>query len=90
MPLLFESGLTAGLDDIVVVWVPAELQVARAVSRGLREEDARARLGVQMPIDVKREQATVVIDNSGSEAETRAQVEAFWKRALAPRGGEGG
>jgi dephospho-CoA kinase len=79
IPLLFESGLTAGLDDIVVVWCPVETQVARAVGRGLREADVRARIASQMPLDDKRERATMVIDNSGSKEDTRAQVEAFWR-----------
>lgn len=79
IPLLFESGLTAGLDDIVVVWSPVETQVARAVGRGFREDDVRARVAAQMPLDEKRKRATVVIDNSSSLDETRAQVEAFWR-----------
>jgi dephospho-CoA kinase len=79
IPLLFESGLTAGLDDIVVVWSPVETQVARAVGRGFREDDVRARVAAQMPLDEKRKLATVVIDNSSSLDETRAQVEAFWR-----------
>src|ERR1700694_2381110 len=78
IPLLFESGLTVGLDEIVVVWAPVEAQFARAVARGGRGEDIRARIKAQMPLDQKRAQATVVIDNSGSEPETRAQVQAFW------------
>jgi len=83
IPLLFESGLTAGLDDIVVVWCPPETQVARAVGRGLREEDVRARIAAQMPLDEKRERATAVIDNSGTPDQTRAQVEVFY-RGLRP------
>jgi dephospho-CoA kinase len=79
IPLLFESGLTAGLDDVVVVWSPVETQVVRAVRRGFREDDVRARVAAQMPLDEKRKRATVVIDNSGSLDETRAQVEAFWR-----------
>jgi dephospho-CoA kinase len=84
IPLLFESGLTAGLDEVVVVWAPVETQFARAVARGGHGEDIRARIKAQMPLDAKRAQATVVIDNSGSETETRRQVEAFW-RGLATR-----
>jgi dephospho-CoA kinase len=80
IPLLFESDLTAGLDDIVVVWSPMETQVARAVGRGLREDDVRARVAAQIPLDDKRKRATVVIDNSGSLDHTRAQVQAFWRR----------
>jgi dephospho-CoA kinase len=90
IPLLFESGLTAGLDEIVVVWCPPETQVIRAVSRGLREEDVRARLRAQMPIDEKRAKATTVIDNSGSRAETKTQVQSFWQQTLGPVGGEAG
>jgi dephospho-CoA kinase len=80
IPLLFESGLTAGLDEIVVVWAPVEEQFKRAVGRGVRGEDARARIKAQMPIDEKRDKATVVIDNSGSKEKTRGQVEKFWRR----------
>ena len=79
IPLLFESELTAGLDDIVVVWSPVEAQFQRAVRRGGRGDDVRARIKAQMPLDDKRAQATVVIDNSGSEASARRQVEEFWK-----------
>ena len=79
IPLLFESGLTAGLDDILVVWASVETQFARAVARGGRGDDIRARMKAQMPLDEKRAQATVVIDNSGSKTDTRRQVEAFWR-----------
>lgn len=80
IPLLFESGLTAGLDDIVVVWAPVEEQFKRAVGRGLRGEDVRARIKAQMSLDDKRAKATVVIDNSGSKEETVRQVAEFWSR----------
>jgi dephospho-CoA kinase len=79
IPLLFESGLTAGLDDILVVWAPVETQFARAVARGGRGDDIRARIKAQIPLDEKRAQATVVIDNSGSKTDTRRQVVAFWR-----------
>jgi dephospho-CoA kinase len=79
IPLLFESGLTAGLDDILVVWASVETQFARAVARGGRGDDIRARIKAQMPLDEKRARATVVIDNSGSKTDTRRQVEAFWR-----------
>ena len=79
IPLLFESGLTAGLDEVVVVWAPVEEQFKRAVARGLRGGDVRARINAQMPLEEKRAKATVVIDNSGSKEKTRRQVDDFWK-----------
>jgi dephospho-CoA kinase len=82
IPLLFESGLTAGLDEIVVVWAPVEEQFRRAVARGLRGDDVRARIKAQMPIEEKRSQATVVINNAGSKEQTRRQVEELWKTVL--------
>lgn len=78
-PLLFETGLDAGVAETVVVWVPRQLQVQRAVGRGMDEADVRARIGAQMSLDDKRGWATHVIDNSGSIEATRRQVEAFWQ-----------
>ena len=78
IPLLFENGLEAVLPVTVVVWVPVEVQVERLVGRGMSEDDARARIANQLPIDAKREKATYVIDNSGSREATRAQTERVW------------
>ena len=77
-PLLFETGLDAGVAETVVVWVPAELQVQRAVARGMDEIDVRARIRAQMTLDEKRGRATHVIDNSGTLEATRRQVELLW------------
>ena len=80
IPLLFENGLEAAFPKVILVWVPADLQVRRLVEgRGFGEADARARVAAQLPIDSKRERARYVIDNSGSEAETRRQVAAAWR-----------
>ncbi len=61
----------------VVWWVTADpkQQVERLVrSRGLAEADAQARIAVQPSLDLYRSQVHVIIDNSGSLAETRNQV----------------
>ncbi len=78
VPLLYESGLEAGLPEVVVVWAPKELQLERAVARGVRPADAKARIAAQIPLDQKRGRASRVIDNSGRLDETRSQVEALW------------
>jgi dephospho-CoA kinase len=79
VPLLYESSLEAGLPEVVVVWAPEELQLERAIARGVRPDDARSRIAAQIPLDQKRERATRVIDNSGGLAETRRQVETLWQ-----------
>jgi dephospho-CoA kinase len=75
VPLLFESGMDAGLTEVVVVYVPFTVQLRRLMGRdGVTEAAARARIGAQLDLEIKRRRATRVIDNSGSREETRRQV----------------
>lgn len=84
VPLLIEKGLHAGMDGVVVVWVPRELQKARLMARdGLAEDAAEARLAAQLPLDEKRQHATWLVDNSGGLEATRAQVERIWREIQA-------
>lgn len=72
VPLLIESGMDAGLSDIIVVYVPESVQIQRLMQRdALTEEQALARIRSQMPIEEKKKRATIVIDNSGSRENTR-------------------
>lgn len=84
MPLLVETGQQDLVDLVVVVDVPEEVQVARAVGlRGMDEADVRRRIEAQASRDERLAAADVVIDNAGELAVTREQVEALWRRALA-------
>ncbi|RMF85771.1 MAG: dephospho-CoA kinase, partial [Nitrospirae bacterium] len=75
IPLLFEVGRDWGLDGSILVYAPPEVQIARLVARdGLSEEEARARLAAQLPIEAKRALADYVIDNGGDRAATAHQV----------------
>jgi dephospho-CoA kinase len=66
-PLLFEVGLDAALDAVVVVWAPRDEQRARAVARGgLSPEEADARLASQLPLDEKARRADFVVANDGA------------------------
>lgn len=74
VPLLIEAGMDAGLSDIIVVYVPEAVQVRRLMERdGLSRDRAMARIRSQMPIEEKKERATIVIDNTGSRESTRAR-----------------
>lgn len=85
IPLLFEgrvsgrgSGALMHFDVTVCVWVDEATQLARTMARDQCDEgEARRRIAAQLPIDRKRELADHVIDNSGTPAETRAQVESL-------------
>lgn len=83
-PLLIENRLHLGMDGVVLVWVPREVQKARLMGRdGLDEVAAEARLAAQLPLDEKRQHATWVVDNSGELGTTRARVEEVWRAMLA-------
>ncbi|RKS84222.1 dephospho-CoA kinase [Motilibacter peucedani] len=81
VPLLVEKGLTAGLDLVVVVDAPEELQVQRLVgTRELAEEEARARVAAQATRAERLAAADVVLDGSGEPRALREQVDALWRR----------
>ncbi len=82
---LIESGLHHRCDAVWVVTSVPEVQLERVMrDRRMRYEDARARLDAQGSLDEKLRLATVVIDNSGDEEATRAQVEQAWQ-AIQPQ-----
>ncbi len=77
---LIESGYPALCDAVWVVVCDPEEQVRRLVeSRGMLPADARQRIAAQPPQAAKVATADIVIDNSGTPAETEAQVEAAWR-----------
>jgi dephospho-CoA kinase len=81
MPLLVETGQADLVDVVVVVDVPEEVQIDRAVRlRGLDEADVQRRMTVQASRADRTAAADVIIDNSGSERETAEQVAALWQR----------
>lgn len=83
VPLLFENGLETMYDEVILVYVPAAVQVKRLVSgRGVPEDRARAMIAAQMPMDEKRRLARLVVDNSSSREKTREQVKLLWDRVL--------
>lgn len=87
MPLLVETGQADLVDLVVVVDVPEEVQIDRAVRlRGLDDADVQRRMTVQAARADRLEAADVVIDNTGSVADTRSQVEALWARLISSEG----
>lgn len=78
-PLLVETGQDRGLDAVIVVDVPEELQIERMMrDRQLSESDARARIAAQASRERRLAAATVVIENTGDfEGLRRRVTEAF-------------
>lgn len=79
VPLLFESKLEGMFSEIMLVYIPKELQLTRLMHRdGLTAEQAESRLNAQMPIEDKKALADIIIDNRGSLEETERQIDRFW------------
>lgn len=84
VPLLVEARVDDPWDLIVVADAPAEERVRRMVQlRGMREDDARRRIGAQVTDEDRRAVADVVIDTSGTVEHTRGQVDALWRSLTA-------
>lgn len=81
IPLLFESGLQSMVEEVVLVYVPPEVQIERLIARdNLSREQAEQRLAAQFPIERKKAMADYMIDNSGSVEQTEQQVITYIRR----------
>lgn len=91
IPLLVESEVSLAWDLVVVTEAPTQMRIERLTQlRGMTAADARHRIERQAGDDERRAIADIVIDTSGSEAETLAQADALWHRlTAAPSQGAG-
>ena len=75
IPLLFEAEMHKDLSEVIVVYAPEHIQIKRLMKRdNISEADAVARVRSQMPIEEKKNRATIVIDNSGTMEDTRKRT----------------
>lgn len=83
IPLLYEAGAAyeGFFDEIMVVYVPRELQIERLMKRDeITEEQAVKRLNAQLDIELKKEKADIVIDNRYGLEQTIEQIDQFLRR----------
>jgi len=85
VPLLYESKLQGYFQKVMLVYVSEAIQLQRLMERdGLTMDAAQLRLQAQIPIESKKLLADIIIDNTGTVAETEKQIQLFWKRKGEP------
>lgn len=85
IPLLVESGRAGTFDTVIVVDTPPQTQLERMVrDRGWSREEAEARMRAQCSREERLAIATHVIDNSGTLADLRRQVEEVYAELAPP------
>jgi dephospho-CoA kinase len=92
--ILFESGMDALVDRVVVVDVPEPMQRARLAGRdGIEPALVEQMLAAQSPRELRLSRADDVVENTGSPEQTAEIVrrlhEGFLLRAAAARGDSG-
>jgi dephospho-CoA kinase len=85
IPLLFETGAENGLDAVVVVSAPADVQRRRVLARpGMTAEKFEAILARQTPDPDKRARADFIVDTGHGVESARAQVREILHKITAP------
>ena len=76
LPLLFEKHYEKLCEEIIVVYIPKELQLERLMRRNqYTKQEALSRIDSQLSIEEKRKRATVLLDNQGTIQQLYHQVE---------------
>jgi dephospho-CoA kinase len=79
IPLLVETGQQEDFDLVVTVDVDHETQIKRLIARnGYTRAEAESRIAAQASREDRRIAADVVLDNTGSLAQLREQIDALW------------
>ncbi|MCR4784301.1 MAG: dephospho-CoA kinase [bacterium] len=84
-PLLFEHGVEAVCKEVIVTDVSSKVQIKRLMARDkFNLDEAQRRIGAQMSLAEKAARATILLDNNGSKAHLREQIETLWQERIAP------
>lgn len=83
IPLLFETGQERHADRVLVVDAPESLQIARVKGRsGLSEDEIRRIIAAQIPRHERIARAHDLIDNSGTLADLKPQIQCLHQHYL--------
>lgn len=83
IPLLFETGLDARMDTVVMVDADERVRLNRlTTNRLLTRQAARDMIDAQEPATGKRARADYIIDNNGTLDELAARAREVWSRIV--------
>ena len=78
-PLLYEWGIEAWTDFVVVVYADREIRIERIMRRsGLSRIEIERRMALQMDEEEKRERADFTVNNSGNLDALHQQAASLW------------
>lgn len=81
VPLLFENALEMICHAVIVVDILPDLQISRGAMRdSVTEADIRRIMTAQLSREQRLSRANFVIDNSGSQAQTRLQCADLYRQ----------
>ena len=91
VPLIAENNLAAGYDVVIVVDAAPDVQLDRLTRlRGMKEDQARARMAAQSSREQRLAIADLVIDNSGTLADLDARIGEVWDKLRSAKPGAAG
>ena len=81
VPLLIETNMQSFFHNILMVYATEDEQKKRLMARdGCSEEMAMNMIRSQLSVEEKKGYCDLIIDNSGTQKETRKQAEKLWKK----------
>ena len=79
IPLLIDVGWHRDVQEVILVYAPEEIQLQRLMVRnGLSQKEGMARIRSQLPIEEKKQFASIIIDNSGNLENTKQKTLAVY------------
>ena len=82
IPLLFEQDYSSWFNETWLVYVEPDVQMERLMKRDQLSKDlAISRLAAQWPLEKKKDLASQVIDNNGSQDQLLAQLNSLLERS---------
>ncbi len=82
VPLLYEGGYQEMFEKVITVYTTRQTALSRLKAKGIRKDEAVARMRAQLPIGEKKKKADFAINNNGAPDKTRKQVEKVYTSLL--------